>query len=208
MILGPHEEQSPSRIDGMRLVVGLGNPGPQYVATRHNVGFDTLDLFATRLGFESYPFEYYGQRLGDFLIAPDKTFVLFWPSLFMNRSGFAVLKALEEFKVLPNQILVITDDYHLPLGAIRIRGSGSCGGHNGLRDIEAKLETSSYARLRIGVGGPGSNPVDFVLETFREFETDVVQEMLQSASCAAEDWAKGSSIEDIQARYNRREPQA
>jgi PTH1 family peptidyl-tRNA hydrolase len=178
------------------------------VATRHNVGFDTLDLFAHRLGFEPQPLEKHGQRWGDLLVASDQSFALLWPLVFMNRSGGAVAVALEELNSSPAQTLVITDDYHLPLGALRIRGTGSCGGHNGLMDIQAQLGTEDYGRLRLGVGGPGEDPVDFVLDTFREIEKKTVQEMLETASWAAEDWVKGSSLEELQTRYNRRKPQA
>jgi PTH1 family peptidyl-tRNA hydrolase len=208
MISGPDSEEAPLETTGPRLLVGLGNPGPQYVATRHNVGFDTLDLFAHRLGFEPQPLEKHGQRWGDLLVASDQSFALLWPLVFMNRSGGAVAVALEELNSSPAQTLVITDDYHLPLGALRIRGTGSCGGHNGLMDIQAQLGTEDYGRLRLGVGGPGEDPVDFVLDTFREIEKKTVQEMLETASWAAEDWVKGSSLEELQTRYNRRKPQA
>ncbi len=197
-------------IPGPRMVVGLGNPGPQYVATRHNVGFEALDLYAHRLGAEPEPLEVAGRRLADFVQAdgPIGPVVLLWPLTYMNLSGGAVVTALNRFCIEPAQTLVLTDDFHLDLGALRVRASGSAGGHNGLASIEECFGTRDYPRLRIGVGAPRGETVDFVLDTFRPSDDDAVQETLLTASWAAEDWAKGSSVEDLQARYNRRKPQA
>lgn len=194
---------------GPRLVVGLGNPGAQYAGTRHNVGFDVLDLYAHRLQREPESFSVAGQNLADILVAPDESFALLWPLTYMNLSGRAVVAALRHFESDPAQLLVVTDDFHLALGALRIRAAGSCGGHNGLRSIEECLGSSDYARLRIGVGEPRDSTVDFVLDTFRTAEEPIIEETLETCSWAAEDWAtRGASVEDLQARYNRRKPQA
>jgi peptidyl-tRNA hydrolase, PTH1 family len=194
---------------GPRLVVGLGNPGAKYAGTRHNVGFDVLDLYARRLQREPKSFPDTGQTLADAIVAADESFVLLWPLTYMNLSGRAVVAALRHFEADPAQILVVTDDFHLPLGALRVRASGSCGGHNGLRSISASLgDSDDYPRLRIGVGEPRDSTVDFVLDTFRAAEEPIIEETLETCSWAAEDWAKGASIEDLQARYNRRKPQA
>ncbi|MCX8228645.1 MAG: aminoacyl-tRNA hydrolase [Planctomycetota bacterium] len=207
MISGPDGGHPPEG-QGLRLLVGLGNPGPQYVGTRHNVGFDVLDLFAHRLGIEPEPLTLHGKRWGDLLCSPTRRFALFWPTVFMNRSGGAVLAALQTLEIPPENMLILTDDFHLPLGALRLRASGSCGGHNGLRDVESSLQSLNYPRIRLGVGDPGQDSVDFVLETFRTSDEETVQEMLETASWAAEDWAKGHSLEELQTQYNRRKPQA
>lgn len=201
-------EATPSRPEprAPRLIVGLGNPGAKYRETRHNVGFLTLDLFATRIGASPTGLKAGGQRLGDFYRSPEGGFALLWPSTFMNLSGGAVVAAQRQLDTDPESILVITDDFHLPLGALRVRAQGSTGGHNGLASIEAALGTQDYSRLRIGVGDPGGNSVEFVLSRFRRGEKKAVEETLETSSWAAEDWAGGISIEDLQARYNRRKP--
>jgi len=202
-------QPEPAAPHGPRLVVGLGNPGAKYAGTRHNVGFDVLDLYAHRLQREPESFSVAGQNMADAIVAKDESFVLFWPLTYMNLSGRAVVAALRHFEADPAQILVVTDDFHLPLGALRVRAAGSCGGHNGLRSIEECLGTDAYARLRIGVGEPRDSTVDFVLDTFRTAEEPIIEETLETCSWAAEDWAtRGASVEDLQARYNRRKPQA
>lgn len=199
-----------AKMPGPRMVVGLGNPGPEYVATRHNVGFEALDLYAHRLGASPETLVVAGRRLANcwHFAGPLGPVVLLWPLTYMNLSGEAVVAALREFAVEPAQTLVLSDDFHLDLGALRVRASGSAGGHNGLGSIEDCLGSTDYPRLRIGVGQPRGEVVDFVLERFRASEEEVVQETLLTASWAAEDWAKGASVEDLQARYNRRKPQA
>lgn len=202
-------QPKPAAPRGPRLVVGLGNPGAKYAGTRHNVGFDVLDLYAYRLQREPESFSVAGQSMADAIVAEDESFVLLWPLTYMNLSGRAVVAALRHFEADPAQILVVTDDFHLPLGALRARAAGSCGGHNGLRSLEECLGTSEYARLRIGVGEPREGTVDFVLDTFRAAEEPIIEETLETCSWAAEDWAtRGASVEDLQARYNRRKPQA
>lgn len=186
--------------------MGLGNPGPEYENTRHNVGFRVLDLLAIRLGVEPSGLKAAGQRLGQLYRSPGSDFALLWPTTFMNLSGGPVEAARRQLDTDPHSILVITDDFHLPLGAIRIRAEGSSGGHNGLKSIERSLGTRHYPRLRLGVGDPRGSTVDFVLSRFRASEKKVVEESLETCSFAAEDWVRGGPIEDLQARYNRRTP--
>ena len=225
MISGPSERREPSESAGEhppeypeehlpesrketapRLLVGLGNPGPQYAGTRHNVGFAVLDLLATRLGVEPTGFRVGGRRIADLYHDPEHGFALLWPLSYMNLSGGPVVAALRAVEAVPRTVFVITDDFHLPLGAIRTRASGSAGGHNGLTSVEESLGTQEYPRMRIGVGDPSGEAADYVLSRFRRSEEKVVEEMLETASWAAEDWVKGASVEDIQARYNRRMP--
>lgn len=197
----PSDAQEPS---GWRLVLGLGNPGAEYANTRHNVGFDVLDLFASR---RRLSWTIQGPSLE--AILPEARTVLVKPLTYMNRSGAALLRQMQERgPLLPASIFVITDDFHLPLGGLRLRSSGSSGGHNGLASLEAALGSQDFPRLRVGVGPAGGDPVDFVLSPFSANERPVIEETLMTASWCVEDWLLGASLEALQARYNRRSPQA
>jgi PTH1 family peptidyl-tRNA hydrolase len=197
----PSETSGPP---GWRLVVGLGNPGDEYAGTRHNVGFETLDLLAARRGL-------HWQAEGQALCADDvgARCALLKPLTYMNRSG-AALRAFARARPLdgPASIFVVTDDFHLPIGALRVRPSGSTGGHNGLASIEQALGSPDYPRLRIGVGDPGEDAVEHVLTRFSAAERRVLEEALETASWCAEDWIRGLPLEELQTRYNRRTPQA
>ena len=208
MIPGSSAGEDPP-VGGLRLVVGLGNPGPDYQGSRHNVGFEIFDLLAGKLGGNSFGLRAGGRRLGEILRVPDRKCVLLRPLTFMNRSGTAVAAAADQLEVEPASILVVSDDFHLPLGSLRLRSGGTCGGHNGLRSIEESLGTSAFPRLRVGVGEPRGNAVDHVLTSFRSAERPLLEETLQEATLAAETWAvHGVSFEELQARTNRRPPQA
>lgn len=202
-----------------RLVVGLGNPGPEYAGTRHNVGFATLDLLATRRGGAPSVLKVGGRRLARILTPPDRRpseptsepppeprWGLLWPLTYMNLSGPAVRAALARLGSAPASLFVLCDDFHLELGALRARPGGSSGGHKGLGSIESALGTRDFARLRIGVGDPGGDAVEFVLSRFSRAEREVVDETVGAAAQAAEDWILGASIDEIAARYNRRKP--
>lgn len=189
-----------------RLLVGLGNPGSEYEQSRHNVGFAVLDALANRLGLTKSGLKAGGQRVGDWFRDPGGCYGLLWPRTYMNLSGNAVAAAMRQLHFTPDSIFVVCDDFNLELGAVRIRAEGSPGGHNGLKSIESTLGTRSYPRLRFGVGDPRGDTVDFVLSRFRRAERETVEESVEFASWAAEDWLRGASVEDLQTRYNRREP--
>ena len=172
------------------LVVGLGNPGPEYAATRHNVGFRCVSLLARRhhLGWN--------RRLGHARVAegalgPHRV-VLARPHTFMNRSGTAEAALLRSYHLEPARLLVVHDDLDLPLGRLRLRPEGSAGGHQGLRSIIEQLHTSGVARLRLGIGRPGGDAagrdrggvVDYVLTSFRPEEMPALQEMVERAADA------------------------
>ncbi len=210
---GPEDAESPAEAvaggdprAACRVVVGLGNPGREYAHTRHNVGFDALDRLAVRLGIVPSHLRAGGSRLGRWYRDPERRFALLWPLTYMNRSGRAVAAALREVEAPPAALLVLVDDFHLPLGVIRVRPGGSAGGHKGLLSIEGALGTQEYPRLRLGVGDPRGDAVEHVLSPFRRAEAPVVDEALDRVSWAAEDWVRGISIEELQARYNRRAP--
>ncbi|MBH45852.1 MAG: aminoacyl-tRNA hydrolase [Flavobacteriaceae bacterium] len=159
------------------LIVGLGNIGDEYTNTRHNIGFDVINHIAA--AFEVEMTTYKMAEKGNFNFS-GKKITLLKPSTFVNRSGKAVRYwALKENIALQN-ILVITDDLHLPHSALRLKGQGSDGGHNGLKDIEAQLNTPRYSRLRFGIQNDKQtlNQVDFVLGKFSKEEQNLVDKSL------------------------------
>ena len=185
----------------MKLVVGLGNPGDKYRGTRHNVGFEVIDLLARRHGlvFEGAP--------ADAMLArwrrPDDVVLLVKPLTFMNLSGRAAGELLRFYKIALEHLLIVTDDVNLPLGRLRGRASGTEGGHNGLRSIAEHLGTIDYARLRIGVGR-GDNRrdlADHVLAGFEPDEQPVVTDAIARAADAVETWI-GDGLVTMMNAYN------
>ncbi|MGO2294854.1 MAG: aminoacyl-tRNA hydrolase [Psychroflexus halocasei] len=160
------------------LVVGLGNIGPKYENTRHNIGFKILDSFA-----DNHDLIFEDQRLGAVTKYRFKgrTFILLKPSTFMNLSGKAVRYWLNEENIPLENLLVLTDDINLDFGTLRLKGKGSDGGHNGLKDIQNLMGTQKYARLRFGVGGDFSkgNQVNYVLGEWSQEEDDQLKERLE-----------------------------
>ena len=162
----------------MRLIVGLGNPGQQYEATRHNVGFEVLDRLARRYAEGTVAKGKFHGAVVEAMI-DDQRALLLKPTTYMNRSGQSVAEAMHFYRLdAVADLLVIVDDTALACGMIRLRASGGAGGHNGLADIEQKLDTIEYARLRIGVDPPGEIPQEsYVLGRFRiliEFDLKMV----------------------------------
>jgi peptidyl-tRNA hydrolase, PTH1 family len=146
----------------IRMIVGLGNPGSEYDGTRHNMGFEVIDLLAETFG-ETVKKKKFGALMGE-AERDGKKLILLKPQEFMNLSGQAVATAAGFYKVPPSGILIVADDMALEPGRLRIRASGSAGGHNGLSDIIEKLCTIDVARLRIGIGkAPGPQWRDWVL---------------------------------------------
>lgn len=143
----------------MKLVIGLGNPGPQYEHTRHNVGFHVVDMLATHYGWK---WERRGRAmLASGTISPEKV-VLVKPLTYMNNSGEAVGELVHWYKLEPEDILVIHDDLDLPIGKVRLRAKGSAGGHNGLENIIRHLHTNQFPRLRIGIGRPANHRIETI----------------------------------------------
>jgi peptidyl-tRNA hydrolase, PTH1 family len=183
------------------LIFGIGNPGQKYKGTRHNVGFMVLDRLAGSLtgaaGRNEGLFEARTGGLGG------KAVALVKPTTFVNRCGAAFKAGSALFKVPPASCLVIADDFHLPLGTIRLRRGGSDGGHNGLASI---IESSGpdFPRLRVGIGPlvEGMNPVDFVLGEFTEPETPGLDAAVNNAAEAAAAFC-AEGIEKAMNRYNR-----
>ena len=167
-----------------KLVVGLGNPGTQYLFTRHNVGFLVLDAWADEAG-EAFKDE---RALHSKCLALPTGERLVKPMTYMNESGKAVGAWLEWLKLTVKDLLVVVDDVALPLGQIRLRPEGSAGGHNGLKSIESHLGTTGYARLRCGVDAvpPGWALERWVLSRFRTEEEEALGRMVQTARLAIE----------------------
>jgi PTH1 family peptidyl-tRNA hydrolase len=186
----------------MILIAGLGNPGPRYRGTRHNVGFDVVDELVRRRGvtFESAP--------ADAVIARARgaaPILFVKPLTFMNLSGRPIAEVVRYFRVPLDQVLVVLDDVNLPLGQLRARARGSEGGHNGLRSVIAELATQDVARLRIGVGrgDPRRDLADHVLAMFDLDERGEADEAVGRAADAAELFA-AEGIVAVMNRYNRK----
>lgn len=191
------EDGRPVRI---RAIVGLGNPGQEYDRTRHNLGFEVVD----RLKGESE----FAPGIGNYRICEtsisSSRIVLLKPTTYMNRSGTAVRRLLEAQELLPPEILVIADDFNLPLGRIRLRRNGSDGGHNGLASVIYHLETEDFPRLRMGIG-PVPEKIeaeDFVLERFTDEELASAEEMIDRAVQAVKSWL-AEGYEKTAAIYNQ-----
>ncbi|WP_233269838.1 aminoacyl-tRNA hydrolase [Polaribacter sp. L3A8] len=163
------------------LIIGLGNIGDKYTNTRHNIGFKVLDEVA-----EEHNVTFETEKLGDVASFRFKgrTFILLKPSTFMNLSGKAVKYWMDKENISIENILVVTDDINIDFGTIRLKAKGSAGGHNGLKDIQEKLNTQQYARFRFGVGGNYSRgrQVDFVLGEWSKEETSELIERLPTSA--------------------------
>ncbi len=183
----------------MKLIVGLGNPGPEYAGTRHNVGFDVADLLASRWGV-GLAVEKFHAWFGGGSIRGERV-VLLKPTTFMNRSGRAVSAAGRFYKLELNDLLIVVDDIALPLGRLRIRLGGSAGSHKGLQDIIDRIGSDAWCRLRIGIGEAVGDPSRYVLRRFEEDEEKVIQLARQRAADAAECWI-ADGVDTAMTRFN------
>ncbi|MFQ3586323.1 MAG: aminoacyl-tRNA hydrolase [Fimbriimonadaceae bacterium] len=166
------------------IVVGLGNPGPEYAGTRHNVGFEVVERLAARHRIKLDQAQHQA-RLG--LGTIDSVGVaLVKPLTYMNRSGRAVAPLARKFDLKPDRILVIADDLDLPTGKVRIRPKGSAGGHNGHKSLIESLGTTEYPRIKIGIGRPKDETVDHVLSKFHPEERATVKEAIELAADVVE----------------------
>ena len=171
--------REPEPIEKMKkyLITGLGNPGPGYAGTRHNIGFDILDALA-----REYEINFTPGRLGDIAKIRHKgrLIILLKPSTYMNLSGKAVRYWMQKEKIEVGNLLVVSDDLSLPVGALRLKGKGGAGGHNGLQNIQDILGTSTYPRLRFGIGNdyPKGAQSDFVLSPWKEEEMSLVEKRI------------------------------
>jgi peptidyl-tRNA hydrolase, PTH1 family len=172
----------------VKLIVGLGNPGRKYEGTRHNVGFAVLEELARRHRSGKPKSNFQGE-LSEVEIRGEKVLLL-WPQTFMNLSGGSVLAARDFYKLPDDALLVVCDDFNLPLGKLRLRAQGSAGGQKGLDDILRRLASDSVPRLRIGVGPvpAGWDGAAFVLGKFTKDELTEIEITIAEAADAVEDW--------------------
>src|SRR3954451_25030588 len=183
-----------------KLVVGLGNPGSKYQATRHNIGFEVVERLAQGGSAVSFA------RKFDGLIAETEIdyhrVLLLKPETFMNLSGRSVGQVMRFYQLGLADLLVVCDDLNLPLGKLRIRGGGSDGGQKGLRDISAQLGTDDYARLRLGIGQRGElDASDYVLGRFRASERAAIEDATIAATQAVAVWV-AQGIDAAMNRFN------
>ena len=173
----------------MKFIVGLGNPGSKYNGTRHNVGFEVLNLLANKIACDEPATSKFDGVIIETRYNGEKT-LLMKPQNFMNRSGSPIKQALTFYKAEPEtDLLVIVDDIHLPCGSFRLRANGSDGGHNGLSDISNHFGNANWSRLRIGIDEPGLIPqADYVLGRFTPEQQDQVEPALKGAADAAISW--------------------
>ena len=183
----------------MKLVVGLGNPGRKYQATRHNIGFEVLSNLARRYAVGAPRSNFQGEII-EANLRGTRAWLL-WPQTYMNRSGTSVVQARDFYKLENRQLLVVCDDFNLPLAKLRFRARGSSGGQKGLQDIIRALGTEEFARLRVGIGQPpeGWDPADFVLGKFNQEERAEVEHLVVQAADAVVEWA----VEGIETCMNR-----
>ena len=208
-----------------RIVLGIGNPGPEYDGTRHNVGFMVLDQLAQRLGLSFGRLERHaddGSRVFGGKVKAQvcegrrkgRSFLLTKPQTYVNLSGDVAGPLLRAAGRPPDSLFVIVDDLNLPLGRMRIRPSGSAGGHNGLKSIQQCLGTDGYPRLRLGIGpvapqganqSGGIRPAhwpDYVLAPFLPEEREVLGRVLVRAADCTQEWLDGADLQNLMGTYN------
>ncbi|MGI8436723.1 MAG: aminoacyl-tRNA hydrolase [Chthoniobacterales bacterium] len=188
----------PPEVAGIRLLVGLGNPGPEYERTRHNIGFMVLDRLAAdwRVKWER------SAKWGAYWAKADRA-ILVKPMTYMNRSGGPLQAVSQFYKVEPAEMLALFDDMDLPLGRLRIRLEGGTGGHNGIDSIITTLGTDQIPRLRVGIGAaPGAGAVDWVLGRFFEEELPLVEKTVARAVEAAK-WAIDNGVVSAMNTFNK-----
>ncbi len=198
-----------------RVALGIGNPGAEYVETRHNVGFMVMDRVAERRGLQfarlnrrDYGFS--GKVKAQIALAgdgPDDPFALVKPLTYVNLSGQVAGPLLRIAELPATSLFVVVDDLNLPLGRMRIRPAGSAGGHNGLTSIQDALATAEFPRLRLGIGhASGAAMVGHVLGAFDSDEREVLGPVLDRAADAVLEWLGGAPVEDLMCRYNGQAP--
>ena len=182
----------------MKVIVGLGNPGPQYADTRHNIGFLLVDQLAE---INNFQFRVKFQGLWAEGHVEGERLLLLKPQTFMNLSGRSVRELVRFYKVLGEDLLIVHDDLDLSLGKIRLRDQGGAGGHNGIRSILVELGTEKFWRLKLGVGRPTrdsnheprTSVIDHVLSPFEEAESPKLEDQLNHAEKAVNLWVKGET---------------
>ncbi len=184
-----------------KLIVGLGNPGPRYHHTRHNVGFAVVAELGRRHGVRAVSRG--AAIVGEGTIAGQRV-ALAEPTTMMNDSGRAVAQLRKRHNVwTPSDLLIVYDELDLPLGTVRVRSSGSAGGHNGMKSIIQAIGGQDFPRVRVGIGRPppGQDPVEYVLGRFKPDERPIIDEAISTAADAIESWLE-NGIEETMNRFN------
>lgn len=184
----------------IKLIVGLGNPGKEYENTRHNMGFKVLDEIAKKLDINKWKERDGGLYFDCHL---DMWKVIFLkPQKYINLSGDVIIKFVSFFEINPEDIIVISDDLDLPIGSIKMKEKGSSGGHNGLKNIESRLGTSEYKRIKLGISNNKEiDTKDYVLGKFSSAERKIVNEVIDKAVCATLECI-AHPFNEVMSKYN------
>ena len=186
----------------MKLIFGLGNPGKNYNNTRHNIGFSLLDYIANKKGF-TFDKEKFNASILEYNYNGDKV-ILIKPLSFMNLSGSVVSKFVSFYKVDLNDILIVQDDLDMVFGKVKVVFNSSSGGHNGIRDIESRLGTKSYARLKIGIAKNNEvDTKDYVLGKFNSDELKILDNVYDKLSFVVDDFCD-LSLDRLMSKYNNK----
>jgi PTH1 family peptidyl-tRNA hydrolase len=187
----------------LKLVVGLGNPGPEYARTRHNVGFLVADRLAAELG-TGFTLRKYGSEIAEGRVGSERVWIV-KPQTYMNHSGEAVGPAARFWKVESTDVIVVHDDLELAPWRVQVKVGGGHGGHNGLKSVNSHLGTAEYVRVRIGVGRPPAmmDPADYVLGRFTKGEERELEDCIAEATVAARTAAGEGAVKAMN-EFNRR----
>jgi len=188
-------------VDSLYIVIGLGNPGSKYDNTKHNVGFNVIDLLADRFKIKVNKLKFKALS-GDGIIEGERV-LLVKPQTFMNLSGESVREIIDWYKATLNNIIIVYDDVDLPLGKIRVRPKGSSGTHNGMKSVVYQIQSDDFPRVRIGVGRPPEewDLADYVLSKFSSEERKIINGSVSLAGDSVIEIIK-SGVESAMNRYN------
>ncbi|HAT54130.1 MAG TPA: aminoacyl-tRNA hydrolase [Lactobacillus sp.] len=185
----------------MKMIVGLGNIGPQYDKTRHNIGFMVVDHVAEEYGV-TFKRAKQEALIGSALISGEKV-LLVKPTTYMNDSGRAVRPLMDYYNIPLEDVMIVHDDMDLPIGKIRLRQKGSAGGHNGIKSIIAYVGTQNFKRVRVGIDHPTRvSVVDYVLGRFTATQTTGIRGGMDEAQAAIEQWLEGTKFDDVMNAFN------
>lgn len=185
----------------MKLIVGLGNPDLKYKNTRHNIGFMALDYYAKE---KRYSFKKKKEFKGEVYLSKD--FILLKPLTYMNLSGESVQAVSNFYKISPEDILVISDDFNIPFLKLRLRNKGSAGGHNGLKSIISQVGSEDFKRIRVGLGSPEYDTIDFVLSKFSIEDIKQMDVTFEKIKEAIDLFIEDKPFDIIMNKYNTNEP--
>ena len=187
----------------MKMIVGLGNPGEEYINTRHNVGFMMIDNYAQEHNINRFKQKFNG--LYAKFEHNMETYILLKPQSYMNLSGTVIKKFASFYKIKPEDILIIHDDLDLPVGKIKVKFKGSSGGHNGIKNIIENLNTEDFSRFKIGISKNDNIEIkDYVLGKFNKLELEKIKKIYSFSSCLINDFLD-NNIDKVMSKYNGRE---